>query len=462
MTGEQYIYKKSNKFRVSKSIKGNKKIFGSYGTLEEAIFARDLLVKNDWNLDEIIPSDNVIKFNDEFMVVTEFKGALKFLSRFKTHNDAKENAAKLIMEFEKNPYGSKYGRNIYKREDYFDVKKSFNYNDILFGIYKNLDDATFARDLLLKYDWNLDDISNDCPVFFSKIHDQYIVVSIINDKVAIIKHYDSESDALDNAAADIEYYQKYKRKTGEKNIVFNGNLFAINYLKSYNNIQYFGSFSEKIDAVSVRDILIEHDWDLSRIDENKIYEVNGYYWKLHIFEGKVKVIGKYESLEFAEKDINNLSSVTFEQLYDPENQYSKVNRYIWKRLGKFWIRKKINDEVQFLGPYDTREDAIEARDEYELNDWQLGDEESIFFNEEDDDDFDDIVSSLSMWQKIIYDTIVRIDKVQFSLDDLLNHSYLKRYKSGKNFDEKVITHLNELIDWGLVESLGDNLYLRKF
>lgn len=464
MTGEQYIYEKKNRFTVSKSINGNNKVFGNYNTLEDAIFVRNLLMEHDWNLDEIYPSDNVLEFNDEFVVVTVFKGTLKFLGKFKTRSGAEGNAPRLIEEFERNPYGSKYGIFIYKRDEYFDIKKSFNYKDILFGIYKNLDDATFARDLLVKYDWNLDAISNDGPVFFSQIHDQYIVVEVINDKVAVIKHYDSESDALDNAAADIENYQKSKYKTGEKNIVFNGKLFAIHYTQANKKIIYFGSFSEKIDAVSVRDILIEHDWDLSQIDENEIYEVNGYYWKLHIFEGRVKVIGKYESLEFAEKDIENLSSVTFEQLYDPENPYSKVNRYIWKRSGKFWIRKNIDGEVQFLGPYDTREDAIEARDEYELNDWKLtnDDEESLFYNDLDDDDFEDIVSSLSMWQKIIYDTIVRINKVQFSLDELLNHSYLKRYKSGKNFEEKVINHLNELIDWGLVENLGDNMYLRRF
>lgn len=464
MTGEQYIYEKNNRFRVIKSIKGNNKIFGNYGTLEEAIFARDLLIGHDWNLDEIIPSDNVIKFNDEFMVITAFKGALKFLNRFQTRNDAKENASKLIMEFERNPYGSKYGTYIYKREDYFDVKKKINNKDVLFGSYTNLNDATFARDLLADHDWDLTDILNEGPVFFSQIHDKYVVVNVNNGKLMVIKYYELLTDAIVNAEDDIKNNTKSKHRTGEKNIVFNGKLFAIHYTQANKKVLYFGSFSEKIDAISVRDILIEHNWDLSQIDENEIYDVNGYYWKLHIFEGRVKVIGKYESLGFAKKDINNLSSVTFEQLYDPGNPYSKANRYIWKRSGKFWIRKKIEGDVQFLGPYDTREDAIKARDEYELNGWQLDnyDEESIFSNDLDDDDFEEIVSNLSLWQRIIYDTIVRIGKVRFSLDELLNHSYLKCYKSGENFEGKVIAHLNELIDWGLVESLGDYMYLRKF
>ena len=364
MKGKSYIYEKNNRFRVIKSIKGSTKNFGNYETLEEAIFARDLLIEHDWNLDEVIPSDHVIKFNGEFWVVTRFRGKLKFLGKFNTRNDAKGNVANLIKEFQGNPYGRQYGTYIYKIGEYFDVKKSINNKELLFGSYANLDDATFARDLLVMYDWNLMDILKGGPIFFSKIHKQYLVVPVIDDKVVIINHYDSKIDALLNVGEDLEMYIKYQTKG--KQALYRGD--------------------------------------------------------------------------------------------------SKVNRYILKKHRKFWIRKKIDGELRILGPYDTKWDAIEARDELELRGWQLHnhDEESIFYDELDDEDYEDIIFNLSMWQKIVYDTIVRIGKVRFSLDDLLNHSYLKRYKSGKNFDEKVITHLNELIDWGLVASLGGNMYLRRF
>ena len=253
---------------------------------------------------------------------------------------------------------------ICEKNNKFRVFKSINSKNEVFGCYNNLDDATFARDLLVKHDWNLMDILKEGPIFFSKIHNQYLVAPVINDEVAIINHYDSKIDVILNVDEDIEMYIKYQTKG--KQAAYQGD--------------------------------------------------------------------------------------------------SKVNRYILKRYRKFWIRKRIDGELRILGPYDTKWDAIEARDEFELNGWKLHnhDEESIFYDELDDEDYEDIVFNLSMWQKIVYDTIVRIGKVRFPLDELLNHSYLKRYKSGENFDEKVITHLNELIEWGLVESLGDNMYLRRF
>ena len=253
---------------------------------------------------------------------------------------------------------------ICEKNNRFGVIKLINGKNNVFGCYNNLDDATFARDLLVRYDWDLMGILKEGPIFFSQLHNQYLVAPVIDDKVAIINHYDSKIDAVLNVSEDIEMYIKYQK------------------------------------------------------------------------------MGK-------------------QSLYRGD---SKVNRYILKRYRKFWIRKKIDGELRILGPYDTKWDAIEARDELELRSWQLPnhDEESIFYDELDDEDFKDIIFNLSMWQKIIYDTIVRIGKVRFSLDELLNHSYLKFYKSGENFDEKVITHLNELIDWGLVASLGGNMYLRKF
>lgn len=253
---------------------------------------------------------------------------------------------------------------ICEKNNRFEVIKSINGKNKIFGCYNNMDDATFARDLLVKYDWELMDILKEGPIFFSQLHNQYIVAPVIDEKLALINHYESKIKAVLNVQEDIEMYIKYQTKG--KQALYRGD--------------------------------------------------------------------------------------------------SKVNRYILKRYRKYWIRKKINGEIRILGPYDTKWDAIEARDELELRNWQLHnhDEESIFYDELDDEDFEDIVFNLSMWQKIVYDTIVRIGKVRFSLDEILNHSYLKRYKSGKNFDEKVIIHLNELIEWGLVASLGNNMYLRTF
>ena len=463
MTGELYVYKRRSKFIVVKEIDKKTRTFGSFDSLEEAVFARNLLIEHGWDLDEIAGLGNILEFGDEFVVFTVFDGKLKFLAKFQYRVEAMRNADSLIENYIKNPFNSRYGTYIYKRLDYFDIRKSIDNKDYLFGIYKNLDDATFARDLLVRYDWNLDEISKLPPVQFSEIHNKFVIVVVKDGRIRITKDkFDAESEALENADRLIEENISARYKTGYKNVVFNGNLFAV-HRGQHGRITYFGSFHELIDAVSVRDVLEGFEWDLSAIDEDRTYRVNGYYYRFHIFEGTVKIIGKFNSLEDSEANRNNLSDLTYEDLYDPENPYSKVNKYITKRGNKFWIKKKIDGQVVILGPYDTRDEAIDARDSYELNDWNLDlDEESIYNSGGYDDDLEDLISSFTMWQKIVYDTIVRLDKSRFTFEELIGHSYIKRYKSGSNFADKVMKHLNELVDFGLVTRIGDDVYQKEF
>ena len=344
----------------------------------------------------------------------------------------------------------------------FYIRKLIDKKEVLFGLYRNLDDATFSRDLLKDNDWDLDKIKELGPVCFSEIHNQYVVFGINNDKLIVAGKFDTESEALDNAQISLEEYTKSKYRTGEKHVVFNGNLFAVHRAVS-GKVTYYGSFKELEDAIAVRDLLVSVDWDISAVYENRIYEFNTHYYKFHIFEGMVKIIGKFTSYDDAMLNQNNLSNLTYEDIYNPENQYSKVNRYITKRLGEFWIKKNFDGRPVILGPYKTRSDAIDARDGYEENGWDIGlDEESIYSAKKDYDDFfDEIVSGMSLWQKIVYDTIVRLDKTYFTWDELVNHSYLKRYKSG-NFDEKVKKHLDELVDLGLVSQLEVNIFRKEF
>lgn len=462
MTGEQYIYKRKSNYIVVKKIDSKTHTFGFFKSLDEAIFAREVLLNHDWNLDEIKKLGDVWEYNNQFIVVSIFKNQIRFLEKFDTYQEADENCERIIQEFENNPHRSMYGTYIYKSDDIFYIRKTIDKKEVLFGLYKNIDDATFSRDLLKDNDWDLDKIDELGPVLFSEIHDKYVVFGVNENKLIVADKFDTESEALDNAQKSLEECTKRKYKTGEKHVVFNGRQFAVHQSVT-GKITYYGSFKELEDAVAVRDLLLSVDWDLSAVYENRIYEFNSHFYKFHIFEGMIKIIGKFTSYEDASENKNNLSNLTYEDIYDPENQYAKINRYITKRSGKFWIKKNIEGSPVVLGPYKTRSDAIDARDEYEENDWNINlDEESIYSAKKDyDDSFDEIVSSMSMWQKIIYDTIVRLDKTYFAFDELVNHSYLKRYKSG-NFDEKVKKYLEELVDLGVVSQLEVNIFKKEF
>lgn len=48
-TNEKHIYPKGNHYTIQKQIKGSKRSFGTYKSLEEAIERRDFLIKENWD-----------------------------------------------------------------------------------------------------------------------------------------------------------------------------------------------------------------------------------------------------------------------------------------------------------------------------------------------------------------------------------------------------------------------------
>ena len=58
---EKYIRENRNSYVISKSSKS----YGKFQSMDDAIFARDLLVENDWDLDSI---DEVQKVDDTYVI----------------------------------------------------------------------------------------------------------------------------------------------------------------------------------------------------------------------------------------------------------------------------------------------------------------------------------------------------------------------------------------------------------
>ena len=51
MTDEKYIYERNYGYVIIKKIENKNRTLGVFKSLDEAIFARELLLKYDWNLD---------------------------------------------------------------------------------------------------------------------------------------------------------------------------------------------------------------------------------------------------------------------------------------------------------------------------------------------------------------------------------------------------------------------------
>ena len=167
---EKYIKENKSSFNIVKS----SKIYAKIVNIEDAIFIRDLLIRCDWNLDEI---PNTIKKDDNYLVLSLIDGKIHLLAKYKME-PTKHQIQKLTKQFIRNPNNSKYGLNIAKIYDTFIIKKQIAGDDYIFGYYDNLEDAQFVRNFLLDNDWNINAFSE---IEFDDEAGNYKIVSVIDD-----------------------------------------------------------------------------------------------------------------------------------------------------------------------------------------------------------------------------------------------------------------------------------------
>ena len=306
---KKYIREKKNSYDIVK----NHRVVAKLSDLSDAIFIRDLLIENDWDLDNF---PQIILKDDNYLVLTIIEDKLRLIAKYKLKPDEK-TVKKLINKYRRNPNNSKYGLNIMNYFGTFIIKKQIFGEEIIFGYYDNLKDAEFVRNFLLDNEWNVNKFSE---IMFDDETDTYKVTMVIDDVVYVLDSFDSKEDINLNNVHEEFLAKISKHKYG---------------LATYHHL----------------DLLTD------KIDELKV------------------------ELGVETKD-------------------------------EFWALKNLSDNSSALN---------------------------------------ELVFNMTPFQKTIYDVI----SSKTTLSEI--EQALVRYKT-KNFTQKIIKNLDELIDLGLVEKIGDETY----
>ena len=200
---EKYIRENRNSYVISKSSKS----YGKFQSMDDAIFARDLLVENDWDLDSI---DEVQKVDDTYVITAVIDEKLYVIARFRKEPDD-ETIQRLIKKRMRNPNYSRYGLNITRVFDTFVIKKRIAGDDYVFGYYGSLADAEFVRNHLLENQWNINSFSQ---IMHDAENKNYKITEIICDKVYVLDTFTS-IDEIDLDRVHEEFLTKIsKHKLG--------------------------------------------------------------------------------------------------------------------------------------------------------------------------------------------------------------------------------------------------------
>ena len=305
---EKYIRKNKNNFTVIK----NSRTYGKYDSLDVAVFARDLLVSSDWQLDNI--HDEIFEIDNEYLVFKVIDDKLFCLGQF-SEKPTFDAISKLTRKKIRNPNNSKYGLNISRLFDNYIIKKQIAGDEYIFGVFDNLEDATFSRNFLLEHDW---DVNAFGEIEFCDETDTYKIVEVFDDRIYILASYETLAEAeknLENAKS--EFLNKiFKHKNG---------------LANYPHLDIL---TDRIDE-------LENDFQLKTQDD---------FWNIGDVENPLEDI--IFNLTPWQKIIydNAGDEFTFQQLkvklkrYESKNFDKKIQRYL-DELQELNLIEKLDDDV---------------------------------------------------------------------------------------------------------------------
>ncbi|MDO5859553.1 hypothetical protein [Methanobrevibacter sp.] len=236
---EKYIRRDKKSYKIIK----NSRVYGRFSSIEDAIFARDLLEGKNWNPDNFTLETHLSQ--DKYVAVAKIDEKLHILGKFNTRPNDKE-LEKLAKKIIRNPNKSKYGLNISRVFEIFMVKKQIAGDSYIFAVSDNLEDATFIRNFLLENSW---DVNTFPQIAFDDETDTYKISEVIDDKVWVIGSFDSFETARQNI-------EKSRR---EFLLKIYKNKFALA------NHPHLNSLSESIDE-------IERDFNIKVSDEKWNFE----------------------------------------------------------------------------------------------------------------------------------------------------------------------------------------------
>lgn len=290
------------------------------------------------------------------------------------------------------------------------VKNSKTYAKI-----SNMEDAIFTMDILVQYDWNLDEIpqvieNGDCFFIFAVIDDRLHLLAKCKkepSKKTINKLIKKQIRNPNNSKYGLNITRVFDTFVIKKQIAGDDYIFGY-----YDNLE---------DAQFVRNYLLDCNWNVNEFDTVNYCDESEKYKVTEVIDDKVYVLSSSEDDNF-----------DFDRVY--EEFLAKISKHKYG-LASYPYLDDLKDKI---GELELRF-GVKAADEV----WSFDD------IDESKSPLDEIIFNLTPFEKSVYDAI----DGETSFEDIKKS--LIRYKS-KNFENKINKNLDQLISRGLVQKTGDN------
>ena len=215
---------------------------------------------------------------------------------------------------------------------------------------------------------------------------------------------------------------------GEKYLRENRNSFNI-----VKKSKIYAKVTDLDDAIFIRDLLIQHDWDLNMIPQ--IVKKGDDYLVLAVIDEKLHLLAKYKTPP------NTLSIINLIKKFKRNPNNSEYGLNITRVFDTFVIKKQIAGDDYIFGYYDNFEDARFVRNFLLDNDWNVNAFRQI--------EFDDETHS--------YRVVSIIDDKVYVLGNFKFKSRIRLEETYEKFLAKILKHKYGLANYPHLDPLKDEI-----
>lgn len=313
-------------------IRRKERYYGSFKNKQTAIDIRDYLRENDWSISFHEPT--ILFLQGKYYIVNNVNNKIKVYAVTKTREEA-ENELNKVDDLT-NIHPSKWGFSVIK-------------NNIYYGIFKEKSIAKDIRDFLASQDWKI----HFTELTIIHIHDKYYVVNQIKNRVKVYATAKTKQEAEKQLNEVDDMANIYKIK----------NSWAVHREVNKKRINYY-TYQTLEEAKSMRDWLRKHDWNREEFEEEYsrrypelpeyIYKTpDGRYMVRKNWKAGPQVYGRYNTLKKAisKRDylIEHNWNVKIQRVIMEENGewYVRQNTMINKKpYKKFYFKSESKEEVE--------------------------------------------------------------------------------------------------------------------
>ena len=367
----KYIYNSKSNFTLVKQSNNKTIYFGSFKSVKDANIAKLILEYYGWDISSI--NKAIFKINSFYYTIAIIDNNIHILNESDSLEEARHEKEDVIERAVEEFRIKHQNSNIYKQSKHrYIIQKSIKNKTVRYGFAFTLPGAYALRDLISENGWDLDNVDNYNLVYDGEFY--FVFLKYQHQMYVFGRFNELEDSFLLERNLNTKYIFSQKAKLSPNIYGLRGKFVVSRFEDGINRI--YGTYSSYDEAIFVRNILKEHDWDIDYFINNNIFKKDGEYVIFVKLEDRIRLLSTYDKYEDAVDQLDYMI-----EDFKVNKSHSRKAKYIYKVKNKYIIQKFYKGKMRVFGRFSTFDEAVTIKKLLTKLNWdisKINDEDNIF------------------------------------------------------------------------------------